>query len=61
MAYRLEKDKESGERQLVIDGWEKGIADSPYSGITSLKNLNVSFFFLRLGYKHSLKKCFERC
>lgn len=43
MAYRVTKDKESSEQQLVIDGWENGIADSPYGGITSIKNLNVSF------------------
>lgn len=43
MSYRIEQNKESGERELVIDGWDKGIADSPYTGITSIKNLNVTF------------------
>lgn len=42
MSYRIEKER-NGRSALVIDGWEKGIADSPYRGITSLKNLNISF------------------
>lgn len=42
MAYRNEKER-NGRNAIVIDGWEKGIADSPYGGISSLKNLNVSF------------------
>lgn len=28
---------------LIVDGWEKGIADSPYTGIASMKNLNSSW------------------
>ena len=43
MSYRAEQDKESGETQIVIDGWEKGIADSPYSGISKLNNVNCSW------------------
>lgn len=42
MSYRYEQDS-TGHTALVIDGWEKGIADSPYLGIASLKNLNISF------------------
>lgn len=42
MAYRYEKE-ENGKYALVIDGWEKGIADSPYLGITSIKNLNTQY------------------
>lgn len=42
MAYRIEREA-NGKTALVIDGWEKGIADSPYKGIASLKNLIISF------------------
>lgn len=35
MAYHVEG------RDLVIDGFEKGIADSPYQGIADLRNVNV--------------------
>ncbi len=42
MSYRTERGN-NGRTCLVIDGWEKGIADSPYNGISSLKNLNISF------------------
>lgn len=42
MAYRTEK-MAGGRTALVIDGWENGIADSPYKGISSIKNLNISF------------------
>ena len=36
MAYRIEN------KDIVIDGWEKGIAVSPYSGIANLQNVNIS-------------------
>lgn len=42
MAYRTEKGRD-GHQALVIDGWEKGIANSPHTGIASLKNVNNSF------------------
>lgn len=42
MSYRFEKE-EGNIKALVIDGWEKGIADSPYEGIASIKNLNVTY------------------
>lgn len=42
MAYRYEKE-EGNIKALVIDGWEKGIADSPYLGIASMKNVNASW------------------
>lgn len=42
MAYRIEQEP-GGIQALVIDGWEKGIADSPYLGIASMKNVNSSW------------------
>lgn len=38
MAHRIEK----GTNDLVIDGWENGIATSPHKGIGDLKCLNIS-------------------
>ena len=26
---------------LVIDGWEKGVADSPHSGLSDMRNINI--------------------
>lgn len=43
MAYRIEKNPDSGKAEIIIDGWENGIADSPYHGLTSIKNLNITF------------------
>lgn len=40
MAYRLEK-TETG-TDIVIDGWEQGIAPSPHKGIANLQNANIS-------------------
>lgn len=37
MAYRLD----SYDNALVIDGFEKGIADSPSSGIADMRNMNI--------------------
>lgn len=42
MSYHLDTEP-GGIKALVIDGWEKGIADSPYLGIASMKNLNSSW------------------
>ncbi len=42
MAFKYEKNA-NGEQDLVIDGFEKGIADSPFYGISNIKNLNVSY------------------
>lgn len=36
MAYRIE------ERDIVIDGWENGIENNPYSGINELVNANIT-------------------
>lgn len=37
MAYR--QDKKTSE--IVINGWEAGIADDPYSGISDIRNMNL--------------------
>jgi hypothetical protein len=37
MSYRIEPNT----NDMVIDGWEKGIADDPYSGIADIRNMNV--------------------
>lgn len=36
MTYRVEKNGD-----IVIDGWEKGIADTPYDGIADMRNVNI--------------------
>lgn len=38
MAYRIEN------KSLVIDGWENGIAPSPYKGIANIRNLNTTYY-----------------
>lgn len=43
MAFRYEKSK-SGNQDLIIDGWENGIALSPYKGIGNIRNLNTSYY-----------------
>ena len=37
MAYRIDP----YDKSIVIDGWEKGIADSPYAGISNMRNVNI--------------------
>lgn len=44
MAFRYEKNQLSGQPEIVIDGFEKGIADSPYKGIANIRNLNVKYY-----------------
>jgi hypothetical protein len=41
MAYKYEKNYNGGQ-DIVIDGWEKGISTTPYSGITDVRCANVS-------------------
>lgn len=41
MSYRLEKE-ENGVKAIVIDGWEKGIADDPYSGMNRMLQVNLN-------------------
>lgn len=43
MAYRFERNA-NGEQDLVISGWENGIADSPYLGIANMRNFNTSWY-----------------
>lgn len=43
MAYRFEK-QTNGEYEIIIDGFEKGIADSPYTGIANIRNLTVKYY-----------------
>lgn len=38
MAYRFD----SYDQSLVIDGWEKGVADTPYAGISDIRNCNIT-------------------
>lgn len=40
MSYRIDKQT----NELVIEGWEKGIAQSPYTGIANIRNLNTSYY-----------------
>lgn len=39
MSWRIEQNGEN--RDIVIDGWENGIASTPYGGISMLKNVNT--------------------
>lgn len=41
MAYRYEKEP-NGKMAIVIDGWEKGIAPDPYSGINRMYSVDLS-------------------
>ncbi len=43
MSFRYEKTA-AGNRDLIIDGFEKGIAVSPYLGIGNIRNLNTSYY-----------------
>ena len=40
MAHRIEENQSTGEIELVIDGWEQGISDSPEMGIADMRNIN---------------------
>lgn len=39
MAWRTEKNGDKVD--IIIDGWERGIADDPYEGIADLRNINL--------------------
>lgn len=43
MAFRYEQNL-NGENDLVIDGFEKGIADSPFRGLGNIRNLNIKYY-----------------
>lgn len=55
MAWRVEQNDQTGLPEIIIDGWEKGIADSPYTGLTSILNLNTHYYpgALYSNYKRS--------
>lgn len=40
MSYRIEREQ-NGKPALVIDGWDKGLADDPYSGPALLSQVNI--------------------
>jgi len=40
MSWRLEKTSQG--QDLVLDGWENGIAPSPHKGVGNLQNINIS-------------------
>lgn len=42
MAYSITKNARSGNPEIVISGFENGIADSPYLGIADLRNINIT-------------------
>ncbi len=42
MAWNIEKNQITGQMELVINGFEKGIADSPYEGIADMRNVNIT-------------------
>jgi hypothetical protein len=44
MSYRLDNENQSGNKSIVIDGWEKGIASSPYTGIANIRNLATAWY-----------------
>lgn len=41
MAYKFRKNTITGQPEVVINGFEKGIADSPYQGIADMRNVNI--------------------
>lgn len=41
MAYKFEKTS-SGTQDLVIDGWENGISNSPHTGVANMQGVNIS-------------------
>lgn len=44
MAYRYEQIPGTKNPDLVIDGFESGIAASPYEGIANIQNLNITYY-----------------
>lgn len=44
MSYRVDKNPQTGNRALVIDGWQNGIAQSPYQGIANIRNVGISYY-----------------
>lgn len=45
MAYRFEKESDSDAvKAIVVDGFEKGIADSPIKGIGNIRNIGINYY-----------------
>ena len=42
MSYRIENNFVTGKPELVISGFENGIADSPFLGIADMRNANIT-------------------
>jgi hypothetical protein len=42
MAWNITKNKITGKSELVINGFEQGIADSPFEGIADIRNYNIT-------------------
>ena len=42
MSYRIEKTQ--GGQAIIIDGFEKGIASSPYTGIANIRNMAIAWY-----------------
>lgn len=42
MSYRIQKNSETGKNEILIEGFENGIAHSPHKGIANLKNVNIA-------------------
>lgn len=41
MAYLIQRNGITGKAEIVINGFENGIADSPYEGIADMRNVNI--------------------
>lgn len=42
MSYQYQKNGITGKSEIIINGFEKGIADSPYQGIADIRNFNIT-------------------
>lgn len=42
MSWKIENNFVTGKPELVISGFENGIADSPYEGIADMRNVNIT-------------------
>ena len=42
MSYRIQDGQIKGAKEIVISGWEKGTASTPYGGINDIRAVNVS-------------------
>ena len=53
MAYQYDKSTDS----IVISGWEKGIASSPYTGIANMRNVGISYYPSVAYINYQRKQC----